>query len=309
MPAQNPSPGGASDGELMTAPHGARAAEELADGKVDGALSRIGKFIVNVGSPLALITALMFYFGWVRTQVQARQLGYDAAVLQLSTTDYLLKSINILFPVVAAAVLLAIVGHVVYTAAADRVLASERRDVITRRVYRATGVGALAALGVGVICYLIPATRFAAIPVALTIAMLFVLARGKLRPFVGKRRWSTTGQVLALILLALLLFWDTERIARTLGEQFAYDIAAYPDQFPQIIVYSQNELNIDAEGVEQEVLGTAEGEYGFRHTGLRLMEQAGDKYVLINELWYSGRGRVIVLTDSDALRFEFVDRY
>ena len=91
--------------------------EEHADGPkaapdTDSPLSRIAKAVVSIGSPLALITALMFYFGWVRTHVQARELGYDVAVLQLSTTDYLLKSINVLFPILIVASLFTFLGYV-----------------------------------------------------------------------------------------------------------------------------------------------------------------------------------------------------
>jgi hypothetical protein len=309
MPAHDASSGGTPGGEASTAPTEGSAEATIADPNADGPLSKIAAFVVNIGSPLALITALMFYFGWVRTQVQARQLGYDVAVLQLSTTDYLLKSINVLFPVIAAALVAVIIGFVAYSAAVERVRQRGDAAAVARRAYRATGIAAVAALLLGAVFYAIPLTQFAAIPVALTAAILFVIARGKLRPLVGKRPWSTTSQVLALVLLALLLFWDTERIARVLGEQFAYDIAAYPEQFPEVVVYSQNELNIEAEGVEEEVLSAAEGGYRFRHTGLRLMEQTGEKYVLINELWYGGRGRIVVLEDSDDVRFEFVDRY
>jgi len=97
------------------------------------------------------------------------------------------------------------------------------------------------------------------------------------------------------------------RIAPALGEQFAYDIAAEPTQFPQVIVYSQNDLNIDAQGVRQDVLSKPSGAYRFRYRGLRLIEESEGRYVLINEIWYGARGRVIVLQDSDAVRFEFVD--
>ena len=52
--------------------------------------------IATIGSPLALGTALLFYFGWVRTKVQTEELGYHLSILDFSTTDYILKSINVL---------------------------------------------------------------------------------------------------------------------------------------------------------------------------------------------------------------------
>ena len=55
------------------------------------------KFITSIGSPIALATALLFYFGWVRSEEQARAFGADASVFAMSTQDYVLRSVNVLF--------------------------------------------------------------------------------------------------------------------------------------------------------------------------------------------------------------------
>ena len=53
--------------------------------------------VTSIGSPIALATALLFYFGWVRSEEQAQAFGADASVFAMSTNDYLLRSVNILF--------------------------------------------------------------------------------------------------------------------------------------------------------------------------------------------------------------------
>ncbi|MET0168566.1 MAG: hypothetical protein ABW318_26675, partial [Vicinamibacterales bacterium] len=111
---------------------------------------------MSIGSPLALITALMFYFGWVRTQVQARELGYDVAVLQLSTPEYLLKSVNVFFPVAAATLLLMIAAYAAYLAAVGRIQDAKHKRLTATRAYRAAAAGAIVAVCAGVICYIIP---------------------------------------------------------------------------------------------------------------------------------------------------------
>jgi hypothetical protein len=55
------------------------------------------QFIAQIGSPVALITVLLLYFGWVHSDAQARSLGYDVSLLAFSTQDYVLHSVNILF--------------------------------------------------------------------------------------------------------------------------------------------------------------------------------------------------------------------
>jgi quinol-cytochrome oxidoreductase complex cytochrome b subunit len=72
-------------------------------------LSRTGSQAVQlaaaIGGPVTVATALLFYFGWVRTTVEAQTLGVSDAVFGYSTQDYVLRSINALFlPVVVAAV-------------------------------------------------------------------------------------------------------------------------------------------------------------------------------------------------------------
>src|SRR5919107_503424 len=57
---------------------------------------------LSVVSPLAAGTVLLFYFGWVRTKYEAAALGYDSKILEFTTADYVLRSVNVLsLPVVA----------------------------------------------------------------------------------------------------------------------------------------------------------------------------------------------------------------
>src|SRR5918999_4212186 len=50
-----------------------------------------------VGSPIAIGTALLFYFGWVRSDAQAEAFGVDLSVFEMTTDDLVLRSINVLF--------------------------------------------------------------------------------------------------------------------------------------------------------------------------------------------------------------------
>lgn len=89
-----------------------------------------------MGSPIALVTALLFYFGWVRTRFQARALGYEPVVLDLSVQDYLLKSINVLF----LPLILFVLGVLVLHANHRRLVDAARGNVrIRSRVVRPAG--------------------------------------------------------------------------------------------------------------------------------------------------------------------------
>jgi len=55
------------------------------------------KVLGAVGGQITLLTFLLFYFGWARTAAEAQYLGFDASALQLSTSDYVLRSVDTLF--------------------------------------------------------------------------------------------------------------------------------------------------------------------------------------------------------------------
>lgn len=266
------------------------------------------QLLVTIGSELTVITGLLYYFGWVRTRVQAENLGFPSGVLNLSIADYLLKSVYVLFPFVIALLLLLIVGHMVFAGVLTRwrIGAGRRR---LRRYARAAKGAAIGCAVLAVVGSLPPTNNRYSLPAGLVLAVLLAMVARTLEarvrgrdPWTRPRRWMTT------LLLVLLIFWNTERVALFLGEQFAADYKARPEQFPAIVVYSKHDLRIDAEGVHHDPLGEDPNSYRYRYTGLRVMESVADRYVLINPVWTDGNGRVYVITHSEEVRVEFVGR-
>ena len=257
--------------------------------------------IAAVGSPVAIGTALLYYFGWVRTRFQVRALGYDPSVLGLSVQDYLLRSINVLFLPLVVLLLGFLILHLLHR----RLIATARNEPRIHR--RLVTVGRMLTvtwpcwLLVVVVLLAVPATRLVAIPVCLTAGAALALY-GKLlvRDLEPDRQWAATATVLACVLLALAVFWDTERVARVTGEAFAADILAFPQQLVAVTVYSERRLEINAPGTIEEKLDP-NAAYAFRYTGLRLLESNGDRYILMNE----EGGHVLVLREGNGIRFEF----
>ena len=50
-----------------------------------------------LGAILTLVTAVMFYFGWRRSDVQAREMSIDVSLFGFSSQDYVLRSISALY--------------------------------------------------------------------------------------------------------------------------------------------------------------------------------------------------------------------
>ena len=50
-----------------------------------------------LGAILTLVTAVLFYFGWRRSDVQAREMSIDVSLFGYSSQDYVLRSISSLY--------------------------------------------------------------------------------------------------------------------------------------------------------------------------------------------------------------------
>lgn len=264
--------------------------------------------IAAIGSPLALGTVLLFYFGWVRTKTQAEELGYHLSILDLSTTDYILKSVSSLsvplVPVLVVALTLNGVHQRLMVPLSGRIRHRAFLLYLAQLLRMSWILWSLA--GVGLLLLAPPAIRGFAIPVSITLAVLCAAYGRTLRKrLTGIDPWSTTGKVLVIALLTFAVFWDVERIARTIGEGYGALIAANPQRLTAVTVYSAKSLWIEAPGVVETRRSNPGAEYSYRYEGLRLLEQSGDRYFLINERWDEQQGRVIMLRETNNVRMEF----
>jgi hypothetical protein len=294
--------GAASSGPVID-PDADRPAGPSSEGGAGNAL----RLVAAIGSPIALVTSLLFYFGWVRASVQARTLGYDTAILDWSIQDYILRSILVLFlPLMVLLVLMLLLLGLHRRLVVPMVESPRLGGVSTwlPRGLRASWIfWALAAIAV---LLLDAPLSGAALPLGFTFALLCAMYGDVLeRRITGKARTSATAKALILVLLAFSVFWDVERLARVMGEGYAEQIIADPRQLLSVTIYSPKSLEIRASGVVETKLGGAESAYRYRYDGLRLVQRSGDRYLLMGELWDSHSSRIIVVRDTDAIRMEF----
>ena len=286
-----------------THPDTDRPAESPPASSVGNAL----RLVATIGSPIAIVTALLFYFGWVRASVQARQLGYDTAILDWSTQDYILRSILVLFVPLMALLLFTLLLIWLHQHLVLPMVESPRLGKLSTwlpRGLRASWI--LWASGAIALSIFAPRLSGAAIPLSVTLALLCAMYGDMLeRRITGRTRTLSTAKVLILVLLAFSAFWDVERLARVAGEGYAAQITANPRRLLAVTVYSSKSLEIDAHGVVETKLGDDESAYRYRYDGLRLVQRSGDRYLLMSELWNPQASRIIVLRDTDTIRMEF----
>ena len=126
----------------------------------------------------------------------------------------------------------------------------------------------------------------------------------------GERgRTSRVAVGILVALVTVILFWQTERLASLGGEALADDIKDnLGDRLTRVELFSVTNLHLDGPGVTTERIGVAEGvegEYGYRYSGLYLLQRSGDKYFLLTDGWDEDQGRLVVLPDNSGIRVEF----
>src|SRR5947208_1089772 len=140
------------------------------------------RVLALIGSPVALGTALMFYFGWIRTRAEAQAFGYDISVTGMSVQDFVMKSIIVLYvplliPLLAA-LLLVWLHHRMISAARSRpglrdsLIWSANSLTVSWTIWTAIGIIVLIA---------VPPMRLFVIPAVLTLALVSAVYGDQLR--------------------------------------------------------------------------------------------------------------------------------
>ena len=265
------------------------------------------RILALIGSPVALGTALMFYFGWIRARAEAQAFGYDISVTGMSVQDFVMKSIVVLYvPLLVpllAALLLVWLHHRLIGAARrrpglrDSLVWSANSLTMSWTIWMAVGI---------ILLIFVPPLRLFVIPAVLTLALISALYGDQLRRSLSVReRMPSSVRALILVALALVVFWDTERIAGAVGRAYAAEITSSPEQLMAVTIYSPKNLDINMPGVTVTKLSGRDTAYLYRYDGLRLLQASGGNYFLISQSWDTSHRRVIVIPANSNSRVEF----
>lgn len=269
------------------------------------------------GPPLTVATALLVYFGWARSDEQARELGLEESVLGMSTRDYVLRSIDTLFVpllVVGGVGIAWLLAHEQISAAIDHGRGLPR----WRRGFRWLRFSWIALPALGLIAGLVwPMWLELIVPLAMAVGILITsyasvmcrridaltLADGE-----GGRlaRWHwPLMKLLVGALVALTIFWELSMFAGVVGRGLAHQIVAGLDDRTGVVVYSKQDIQLGGPGVTKYRITEPSSAYGFRYDGLRLLQRTGDKFYLLPVGWRTPADGVIALPDDGSVRVEF----
>lgn len=275
----------------------------------------------SIIAPTTLLTALFAYFGLLYAIAYYRYFGVNYTVLGLPVQGYLILSASTaVLPlcVLAGAALLSLW---LYQLPLDALPEKRQKVVYQWGSLAAVGSGLLL-MGVatmdaffGVVLYppTLPEARGLSLCVGVLLLGYASHLRRELRPRSEDHRdhknvpfaltvakWGSF-----CLLLGIGLFWAVGSYALRMGTQDARGFAASLHCAPDVVLYSAKNLNLETSGLHAEPSSVPDTDYRFRYPGLKLVPQAGERYLLLPGDWQRGSPTLLV-SPSDTIRLEFV---
>ncbi|MGY1680663.1 hypothetical protein [Geodermatophilus sp. SYSU D01176] len=258
------------------------------------------------------MTALAYYFGWVRTQAYLEYFGLDTSLVDFTTADYALRSIRAAYwPIMVFGflVVVALHLHAWLIGFLQGRPARYRRGV--RRLVSSAGLALLVAAAVARSSEEVSfPPSLPGIPLSITVGVA-LLAYSVL---LGSERggdldiWREAQLVAMAGLIVGGLFWVLGSYADRAGERAAQQLTEEIPFRADVSVYSGQRLGLGGTGtgIEVQELTGENYRYLFRYTGLRLLLRSGERYFLLPKGWNAGEDAVVILTESESVRLEFV---
>jgi hypothetical protein len=269
--------------------------------KVKATLEIIGRIV----APLTVITALLYYFAWVRTAAFYSHFGIDQRILAYSFEDYLLRSTGVAFRPLAFALLVAATSVALWYGLA-RML---DRSTLSRLVAFFLFTLAIGLLLYGVrVLFGLPARKPLWAAVALGIGMIAAELASSLLDHVSLAASDRTVLVRRVLIgagLLLALFWSTAVYAQLSGERLAEDWATKPRQRPSATILSEKDLELAGYGITATRLSIDDEGYEYKYEGLRVLVYSNSRWFLYPDSWNSDPlATVVVLRDEPTIRVE-----
>jgi uncharacterized membrane protein YbaN (DUF454 family) len=285
------------------------------EGGGESQLERRVKLVTSVVAPTTVLTALLFYYGYVTTVAEYGYFGISMGSLDLSYQDVLLNSIGALY-VPLGLLLLVILGGLW----AHLWFVRHGRSRLRPRTVRLAGfvliaVGALAFLR-GVLGVVVPAiarTEWIALsPICLGVGVSAIAYGRRLlapAPGVGgvTHKWAETASTVTVCgLVVLSLFWAANSFAAAYGRGQAEAVVDRLWKRPAVVLDTPDRLFVKYPGVVETALPTADGQAPrYRYRGFRLLVEANDRLFLLPDQWRRDGGAALVLETRDDLGLQF----
>jgi hypothetical protein len=249
----------------------------------------------------ALISALMLYFGWVRTRVLFDHFGVPVSILNYGTNDYVLRSAEVIFkPAVCTIIVAAVLAAV--SAGMHRAESSNWNR--STRLFVRLAMAATTSVGVAIgLLGIAGGVNASVSSVLLCSSGALVIVQYQVRRAHASSKPPVAMLVLGLLLTLVGAFWAVSVYAAAIGIAMADDIAAGRALRPDVVVYSTTDLGISGRQGDPCRLLADGTTCRFTYVGFRLLAYTNNRWFLIRYPWSPGMGTVI-LPDDRTVRVE-----
>ena len=260
-------------------------------------------FAAGIVAPVTLISALLFYFGYVSSRSQYEYFGIDVDTIGLSTQDYVMRSPQPLLVPLLVITLLAVAALLLHNAI-HPTPGAVRRAARVAVVILVVGVAGLLAYPlIGQLPYyalIVPVVIGFA---AAALAYLTYLRR-KADPTLGPQHILIALLAVATVTCA---FWATATTAQYSGRGLARADARHLNRFPVVILDTKEKLALRSPGIEETTLRAGTGQtFNYRYRGLRLLVVGQNRLFLVPQTWSPSNTTVVIpLDDSIRVQFQF----
>jgi len=263
----------------------------------------VGPALGSLGS-VAVLSALLYYFGWVHTAAQAKYFGFDSTFYDMSSADYTIRSTGAALPAVAVGVIV-LLGVAVGLDELVARLADERRR---RLIVRCTLPLGVLLVVLGVIGLVDSGSRLPAWPAMALLGGSLLAAVGVILGRARRRTWV----LLAIGLLGLVGAFDAIRVyATTVGIERAERSALEMDSTALVRVYASEDPQLLVVGsLVRDVLTSESGQTIYRYDCLHLLDRIGQQLFLVPHGYSTDANRrVVYVVDVDDVRVDIDARY
>jgi hypothetical protein len=261
-------------------------------------------FAAGIITPVTLITALLFYFGYVSARSQYEYFGIDVDAIGLSTQAYVMRSPQPLLVPLLVLTLLAVAGLLLHNAI------QPRAGFVAVRQAR---LAAIVLLALGVLSLLMYPVLGGLAYYALVVPLVIGLAAAMLAylSYLTTKLRDQRPQVVLIALLAVVAltcaFWATATTAQYSGRGLAKSAAKDLDRFPVVILDTKERLHLRSPGVEETALEPRAGQtFNYRYRGMRLLIVGENRLFLVPQQWNASDTTLVVpLNESIRVQFQF----
>ncbi|HET6285268.1 MAG TPA: hypothetical protein VFG15_00790 [Amycolatopsis sp.] len=248
----------------------------------------------------------------MRTNATANYFDIDTTMLDLTASDYVLRSINsALRPIILFLVLFAFLQVLHRRMRTALIQPRHHRHRLARATINTAGPIGTGLLLIGTAVLLTwddPIWPLGATaPLGILVGATLLAYHQKETNHNHHPKTNQKFGTLALVSLGLFGFLLTiEQYASHVGQTIAVNDAANLPSRPAILLHSTKQLDIVGDGISLSYDPSPEQNYHYRYSGLRQLLHTRSRYFLVSANWNHDSSAVFCIQDNDSVRIDFI---